>query len=102
MTIFLAGDSQSDPLTPISGQEPRLPRAGLRVKPGGCLPLPSRPPDSLPERTLFNVRIFVLIIGALLTAGLLFVAGHIAWRQFQRLAYVSRLDEWAEDLPEWH
>lgn len=38
---------------------------------------------------------------ALGTVGLLIFASHIAWDQFLRLAYVSRLDEWAEEVPEW-
>lgn len=42
------------------------------------------------------MRQVVLSIGALLTFGLLVVASHIAWQEFQRLAYLSRLDRWGE------
>lgn len=48
------------------------------------------------------MRFIVLSIGALVTLGLLLLAGHIAWQEIQTLRYLNQLDEWAEDIPEWH
>jgi hypothetical protein len=44
------------------------------------------------------VGLSLLSLGVL---GLLVMAGHIAWEAARDLRYVSRLDDWAEDVPPW-
>lgn len=46
------------------------------------------------------------IVGVSLMAagvsGLLLLAGHVAWQEIKTLRYLQQLDEWGEDIPEWH
>lgn len=45
------------------------------------------------------VGVSLLSLGVL---GLLVYAAHIAWQELRTLRYLNQLDEWAEDIPEWH
>lgn len=44
------------------------------------------------------IGVSLLALGGL---GLLVLASHIAWQEFQSLRYVRRLDEWGEDAAPW-
>jgi hypothetical protein len=44
---------------------------------------------------------FGMSLLALGVLGLLVLAAHITWQAARDLRYVSRLDEWAEDVPPW-
>ena len=47
------------------------------------------------------MHVFGVSLMALGVVGLLLIAGHIAWQEWRRLAYLDRLDEWASEVDEW-
>lgn len=47
------------------------------------------------------MHVFGVGLMALGALGLLVMASHIAWQEFQSLRYVRRLDEWGEDAAPW-
>ncbi len=68
--------------------------------PSGRLRLPDTLFESA-ERTTVAMHVFGVGLLALGALGLLAMASAIAWDELRTLRYVSRLDEWAEDVPPW-